>query len=189
MPKKKAKARKPVDWNSIRVEWETSKVEKALLANRYGVTSQAIDMRRKREGWAERPDTLSTPNKIVLHPAPAPTGSSGHLLAFHRVLELMARHRAHYARINAQVDQILDDIDRHRSNAKTKNGEPRPLSLQEADTIAGMLGKLAMVTSRLIPMERRAFGLQDQEAPSEFDALTEDQVLQLESILRQVMEP
>ncbi len=87
--------------------------------------------------------------------------------------------------LDAQWIFLLDECQRTVDH-KRKLG--RPFTLKELAILADIITKCAQALNRLIPLERRAFGMTDQDGPSEFDVMTPQQLEAVENTVRRALE-
>lgn len=175
----------PETWEKVRTEWDLGQLSLNEIAAQYGLSRPAITKRATKYAWPERPARSEVVTAIV---ADLPRDATMEtmvtprvaLLAFERVIQLLQRHRAIVGRLTGQLEQCLNDIDAIRDQLKAKG---KGIRLDQVDTIASIIAKGSQAMARLVPIERRAFGLSDADGPSEFDGFTKEQ---LEILSRQI---
>lgn len=179
-----------IDWEAIRQEWDVGQLDLREIARQHGITHQAILNRAKRKGWSPRPEKSAIVTDIVTkHTQEAvPTTVTNPriaLTAFQRAIQLLTHHRKLMGMLRAELERCLADVAELRQRRAERN---QPFRLHEIDTILTSLAKAAQALAKLIPLERRAFGFDDSQAPSEFDALTEAQLDAVEQTIRKALE-
>lgn len=185
-------AKDKYNWEEIKAEYDLGQLSLEAIAAKHGMPdSSAIRQRKKRHGWGERPEVSEIVREIVRNPPregyAVTTTPRIALMAFDRVLALLHRHRGQLAALDKVITECFADIARIRKRIQEGyKGKPgRDLNLLEVDGIATIAAKLSQAMSRAIPLERRAFGLNDAEGPSEFDALTQEQLEQLMAVIQE----
>lgn len=184
-----AEGKKQTDWEAIQQEWDTGQLDVREIARQHGITHGAILKRAERKGWAPRPErvevvtglvttlvtTAEESGQVVTNPRVA-------LTAFHRAILLLLRHRKMLGDLATGIEQDLKDLEAWRASLKGRS--PRLGEIDDAMTIRL---KAAQAMARLIPLERRAFGFKDDEGPSEFDGLTQEQMEAVERTFRKAL--
>lgn len=179
--------RKEIDWQSIRAEWEAGSLAIREIARQYGVSDGAVRKRAKLEAWPPRKEVAEIVRSVVRKTQPANQTEQVRtaLTVFERCISLLHRHRQMLGALDAQWIFLLDEC--HRTvDHKRKIG--RPFTLKELAILADIITKCAQALNRLIPLERRAFGMTDQDGPSEFDVMTPQQIEAVENTIRKALE-
>jgi hypothetical protein len=182
-------AEKPTgpDWDQIRVEWDAGQLDIAEIARQNGVTGPAISLRAKRKGWPPRPPKTALVTQLVTaatRDGPAVTNPRIALTAFHRAIQLLLRHRRFLGMLSTEFEQCFMDIQAIRAKKRERG---QTLRLDEVEGIMNCVAKAAQAVAKLIPLERRAFGFDDSQAPSEFDGLTESELDAVEQTFRKAL--
>lgn len=187
-------AKSKFDWEGAKLEYDLGQLSLAAIAEKFGMAdASTVSARAKRHGWGERPE-VSTIVKAIVNDPPrdgyALTNTPRLALsAFDRVLALLHRHRRQMGTIAAGAELLLADVAEYRDLVLSGVGKkvPRKLRLDEMDTIATILAKTSQAVARLVPLERRAFGLNDQEGPSEFDGFSQVELEALMNMCQQAL--
>lgn len=171
------------EWAEIQAEWETGQIDMTLVARRFGIDRSAITQRAKRKGWPPRNSSPAVVKGIVKrdNSAEPVTNSRTALQAFARVMDLLIQHRGEVATLRSGISAQMKRIEVIIRVAEAKN---EPLTLNQEVMIAQMFSAWASALARVIPIERRAFGLTDQDGPSEFDGFTDEEIKIVETALR-----
>lgn len=205
MPKAKARKRgkqsqpsskKQTDWSAIRAEWDANQLSLAVIADAHGITAPAISMRASREGWPKRgegtpPPTVKSIERAVEEQKPTevyvipPEHVNGPLMPFYRALQVLLHHRKQARRLAVMIDTLLDQIDARYRIAEERK---RALRLDELKTLSAMQIQLVAAQEKLVKIERRAFGIQDSEAPSEVDTMNEGQLQRVFEVIKAALE-
>ena len=195
---KRAGAPKPaIDWDSIRAEWDEGQLSLPNIAATHGLSHNAILMRAKRQGWPPRPNPQVytqaqaatsalefESGEIVIHPA----GIREAKLSFLRVIEVMIDQRVSLMRLARLGHRLENHLDKHITMAEARPGDKAygggQLRPDEMRVLAGVFRDLVNAKERLHRMIRLSFGIQDGEAPSEFDTWTPEQIAAIVALLR-----
>lgn len=179
-------------WDKIRVEWEAG-TDLGLVVREYGtdesgasITTQAIYVRAKREAWPQRPKGTAVTDRVTKTVRESDSGSNSLMFAatsLNRVLSLMIRHRTVARRLINQLTQCMDRIEEYRREL----GD-RKTTLKQEQMIMTITARAAETLARLIPIERKAIGLTDEDGASEFDMLTDQELAALEALVRKFRE-
>lgn len=195
-----AKHRGEEVWNQIRAEWEAGQITVLSIAKAFGVSPAAIHKRSKEHGWPARdgpprsPPKSDTPAKSDDPPkgksdtaprkprkkAPierAPTPRHTALLAFSRAIQLIRSHRADLSALRERLSKALVRIDRMIAK---REAEDRTFTLKEELMLADHLRICQGIQERIFAIERRCFGYTDQDGPSEFDTMSDEQLAAIE---------
>lgn len=181
-------------WDKIRIEWEAG-TDLALVVQEYGkdasgntITTQAIYVRAKREAWPARPKQSPVNERVTKIVREADSGSNSLLFAatsLNRVLSLMQRHRGIAKQLMQHLEASLARISEFRDERASSG---RKTTIKEESIIIGIVARATETLARLIPIERKAIGLTDDDGASEFDMLTDDELEALERAVRQWMD-
>lgn len=186
MPRKKTGKKGGKDWDSIRSEWETGTLTKSLIAKTFGVSTQAIDVRRKRDEeigdpWKERPGAIilspaESAERVSVLAENSMAGGSGPMMQ--RFIRLVQTHRQTTYRVRQGLERLNDDIERFYLDKKGK-----PLRLDEIQSVARSYQSITNSFLRVVAIERKLIGIQDHEAPSEFDTMSNEELEDLAAIV------
>ena len=187
--KDKAEATRPaIDWVTIETEWTLGQLDVLEIARQHGVSGPAIHQRAKRKGWPQRAEKIPCVTNLVTsvtRDADPVTEMRVALTGFHRVISLLHRHRKMLGRLGDEYILCMEDISDYR---KRQEDLGRPLTLGDVDVIMNMVAKAAQALHKLVPLERRAFGLNDAEGVSEFDVMTEVELNAIENTVRKALD-
>jgi hypothetical protein len=86
----------------------------------------------------------------------------------------------------------MDDLDSVRRYARAYIDEATKLGtvIEPSDlrNLSAIFSSGSIALAGLIKLERAAFGLSDADGPSEFDTFSEEQLAELEAMIRKVIE-
>lgn len=133
-------------------------------------------------GNGERPPTGGVDTGHAREAPPGPNPAA--LASFERLIALILRHRVFMRTLTEQYALCIQDVIDLRARKAEAN---RPVTLKETQMIADVLQKASMSVGRLMPLERRAFGLSDADGPSEFDAMSPEDLQEIERLVRQAL--
>ncbi|MGV3617946.1 MAG: hypothetical protein ACO1SV_21685 [Fimbriimonas sp.] len=184
-----AEEKRPTDWDAIRLEWDAGQLDIREIARQHNVTHSAIIKRAGRKGWPPRPESAEVVTSVVTtlvttaeEKGQVVTNPRVALTAFHRTILLLLRHRKMMGTLADGIEQDLKDLEEWR---KALTGR-RP-KLSEIDEMMTIRLRAAQAIAKLIPLERRAFGFKDDDAPSEFDGMTQEQLEAVEQTFRKAL--
>lgn len=142
-------------WSAARIEWESdSTVNDSMLAEKYGVSQQAVTKKRMQDGW-QRAGIMQNIVQRAQIEADAKLCASPNEVV---------RHNQKADVVDAAVEIRADLLDRHRADWAEHRSH---------FTIAGIaadfeLGKSAKITAEMLKIrqegERKAYGLDDNQA-------------------------
>jgi hypothetical protein len=186
--KGKMPARKVIDWDAIRTEWDLGQLDVREIARQHGIDHSSIVKRAQRKGWPARPEksevVTDLATKMTREASVVTNNPRFALTAFSRVISLLLRHRKMLGRLDSEIERCLDDVARIRFVSESGG---LLLQLGEVDTIMTIVAKASQALARLAPLERRAFGLTDTDGPSEFDALSNEQLEAVDATVRRAL--
>jgi len=168
-----AAKRAPVDWEGIEREFLASQLSCSEIARRFSVSEAAIRKHAKKNGW-QRPlaDKVRKAVREALvrdgssHPRANPADREIEKAATLRGFELVTLHRKDVQQLHGLKRTLADRLSQYL------NGEiPDGPFIGEKETPADVLEKLSRVTTRLIPLERQAYALDDNKPESGIDKL------------------
>jgi hypothetical protein len=174
----------PQGWAEVRAEYEAGMLSLRAISAAHGISESAIRSRARREMWPERAVVSEEVRAVVRSAHNA--GQDGPrpriaLLAFERVLDLIRSHRQFAGSGRRAAESLLAHLDAYLTQ-RTEGG--RTLTLREMGQVASIIQKYSSAVASLVPVERRLFGLDDRELPSEFDMLTPDDLALLSARIR-----
>lgn len=189
--------KKPIDWAKIRREWDAGQLSIRDIAGTNGCSEAVIRKRAKGDpdkglpSWPPRP-TLAEQVRTIVR-TPHESAHSAHeteevrtsLEAFERVVALLLRHRKFLAGLHDLWAVCIQDAIDIRKR-KTENNH-RGLAMKDVQAMADVLQKASGSIAKLIPLERRAFGLTDEDGPSEFDMLTAEEIAVLDKVVKRAL--
>ena len=167
--------RKRADWDAIERDYRTAKFTLRELAEKYGVSHQAIAKRAKVHGWTQDLSIAikqATNARLVDELVAKEVASSGQAVA-NTVLaaaELNSRIiQGHRTRLAALHDAV--ETAKHKLMVLGDS----VADIREAATFVQAVGNLATATKTLIEQERKAHNLDDEQGknPGESEPLAE----------------
>lgn len=176
------------DWAAIRVEWELGQLDLREIARQHGITHTAILKRSQRKAWPPRGEKVQCVTALVTklsREADTVTTPRHAIMAFERVIGLLTRHRKMFLKTEEQLARCQQAVDNYLAVAEN---ERRPLRLDEINYIANIGATVAQAMAKIVPLHRRAFGLVDDEGPSEFDAFTTSEMDAVENVVRKALD-
>ncbi|RYG37366.1 hypothetical protein EON81_06905 [bacterium] len=180
-------AKEQIDWRKVRAEWEAGMLPLREIARQCNCSEGAIRKKAKAEAWPDRRAPDEQVRKVVRtlnEYAPPDPELRTSLAVFDRVISLMMRHRKFLNGLHDQWAMCIQDALDYRQR-RIEAG--RPLTLKEAHLMADLLQKATGAISKLVPLERQAFGLSDQDGPSEFDVLTAEELEGLDGHVKRAL--
>lgn len=146
---------KHVDWEAIEREYRAGQLSVAEIARQHGITHPAILKRAKRDGWtrnlAARVREKVT-ERLVTEDVTAGNAQEVVDHAAARGVEVVRQHRRDIRSLNDLAERL-----RSKADALIEKVE----SLKDLTDATSAIESLARTTSRLVPLERQAFSLDD----------------------------
>lgn len=177
-------------WKEIKDEWVAGNLGVREIARTFGIDKKTLTDRAAREQWPERNEVSDVVKAITPSNTPnaneTPQVGVNHRIAlqsFDRVIQLLRMHRKDLGYLHAAILANLQRVEKI-VNKRLESGQP--LRLKEEQMVADILAKAANSLARLVPLERRAFGLGVEEI-SEFDSFTNEQLDALENTVRKAL--
>lgn len=185
----KTKRYSKATWEAIKAEYEAGILSLAAIAAKYGPADSTIHTRAQRYGWKRdlSADVSRARQQALVYETAGintenPDGSSGgaNVPAPEDVVKAAARsqvdvvrsHRKRIARLHGICDALADTLEAILSGKvegktiDTKAGPKVVYPFMGAyETISDLWMKLVQGQSKLIPLERQAFGLDKDETP------------------------
>lgn len=173
-----------IDWESIEREYRVGQLSIKEIGRRFGITHSAIVKRAKKDGWLRNLSgavKTEIQNRLLTGDAPLQSEKEIVDVAAKRGVELIREHRRDIGNGRAlvttlfqelktasqdieQLESAIQDETKGDKNSQRRSQMLRAVSLPSR---AGTIRDLSMALSRLIPLERQAFNL--DEGPVEGD--------------------
>lgn len=178
--RKKSKPATPparvVDWEAIEPLYRAGQISVRAIASQFGITEAAIRKKAKLEGWQRAlADKVrrAVREKLVRgdgsqsgthepRATDADVVEKASLVGF----EVATSHRRDIQQLHALKRILADRLAQHLHSEP-----PDGPFMGEKETPGDLLEKLARVTSRLIPLERQAYNLDETKPESSIDKL------------------
>lgn len=185
-------SRKAVDWEAIEREYRAGQASVRAIASAHGITEGAIRKKAKQFNWARRlADKVRSEvrERLVRDSAQVHREDDAEIVsgAAARGVEVVLSHRRDISQLRGIATIIATRLAEY-----LQGGMPDGKFIGDKETVGDLLEKLTRVRSKLIPLERQAFnldedGLSDEPATKRDIAaatrkLTEDQREHLRSI-------
>ena len=170
------------DWEAIRAEYRAGQLSNVMLGKKYGVSEGAIRKRVKAEGWQK--DLASevraqVREKLVREEVREPNALDSDIVeaAASTGADVVRRHRRDIAKGHDLVHLMFGQLEQAASSRAEiegliceetdgdENGRRRSqmLKLVSLSTHAGVLRDLSTALKNLIPLERQAYNLDEQQ--------------------------
>lgn len=176
--------RKPVDWERIEAEYRAGQLSVREIARQHGVTHTAINKRAKAEGWEQdlagkvrQQASAKLVSDAVSSEVSKANAKQIVEAAAARVVEIVRQHRgdirddiARVARLSGKLETLIDGVS----------------DLKSLETAQGIMESIARTRSKLIPLERQAFGLANNAAPDDDGDKKGGNSIKLEFVTAQV---
>lgn len=181
--------RKTVDWELVEREFRAGQLSVAEIGRQCGVSHQAINKRAKREGWtrnlAEKV-RVEVAARLVAADVAGRNARETIDSAATRGVEVRLLQRTDIAQLNELKRTLVN-----RLACILRGEQPDGICLGERESPGDLIEKLSRVTSRLIPLERQAFSLDEptklevtgKDGAPLMDITNEERVLALEILL------
>jgi hypothetical protein len=150
---------KTTDWEAIEREYRAGQLSVVEIARQHLISHTAINKRAKKEGWVR---DLSAKVREAVAAKLVSSEVSGfnvrETVAFHadRGARIVLCHRKDVGQLRALSVRLADRL------AQVMDGvQPEGPCLGERESVSDVLEKLTRVSAKLIPLERQAFGLDD----------------------------
>lgn len=177
-------------WDQIKAEWIAGLIGINELGRQFGVAPKTIRERADRKGWPPRNEVSDAAKALALGKPPDqeenPSPGASHrmvLQSFDRVIQLLRVHRNDIGLLHRAV---MANLNRVAAIVDDRLSKGQRLTLKQEQMIADILSKSASAMSKLIPLERRAFGLSNEEI-SEFDTFSTEELDALENQIRRAL--
>lgn len=170
------------DWDAIHAEYRAGQLSNVMLGKKYGVTEGAIRKRAKAEGWQkDLADAVrqQVKEKLVRDEVRAPNARDREIVeaAATTGADVVRRHRRDISKGQEIVSMLFGQLEEAASNRaeledaieeETKNDETtrrrtQLMRLVSLASHAGVLRDLSAAMKNLIPLERQAYNLDEQE--------------------------
>lgn len=181
----------PDEWIQVRAEWDSGILSLSEIARQFGLADHSsITQRARRKGWPPRPDVTDITRSLVPGDVtgdndvpPAGTNHRIVLQSFERVIKLLREHRKDLGFLHAAIRANLEGVESIVNARLEKGGR---MTLKERLMISQILQASTAAMAKIIPLERRAFGLSNEEI-SEFDTFSNEQLEALEQTVRKAL--
>ncbi|OEC43130.1 hypothetical protein A7D27_09935 [Pseudomonas sp. 1D4] len=170
------------DWEAIHAEYRAGQLSNVMLGKKYGVTEGAIRKRAKAEGWQkDLADAVrqQVKEKLVRDEVRAPNARDREIVeaAATTGADVVRRHRRDISKGQDIVSMLFGQLEEAATNRaeledaieeETKNDETtrrrtQLMRLVSLASHAGVLRDLSAAMKNLIPLERQAYNLDEQE--------------------------
>lgn len=170
------------DWDAIHAEYRAGQLSNVMLGKKYGVTEGAIRKRAKAEGWQkDLADAVrqQVKEKLVRDEVRAPNARDREIVeaAATTGADVVRRHRRDISKGQDIVSMLFGQLEEAATNRaeledaieeETKNDETtrrrtQLMRLVSLASHAGVLRDLSAAMKNLIPLERQAYNLDEQE--------------------------
>lgn len=170
------------DWDAIHAEYRAGQLSNVMLGKKYGVTEGAIRKRAKAEGWQkDLADAVrqQVKEKLVRDEVRAPNARDREIVeaAATTGADVVRRHRRDISKGQDIVSMLFGQLEEAATNRaeledaieeETKNDETtrrrtQLMRLVSLASHAGVLRDLSTAMKNLIPLERQAYNLDEQE--------------------------
>jgi hypothetical protein len=186
-------ARRKIDdatWDLIKAEWIAGLLSLREISRQFGVDHKLVSRKALTAGWPPRNEVSDVVQSLV--PSNVPTsnespqvGTNNRLVlqSFDRVLFLIRAHRKDLGYLHSAV---IANLQRVGAIVDAELAKGKKLNLKNELMISQILSSSANAMARLVPLERRAFGLSNEEI-SEFDSFTNEQLEWLANSIRKAL--
>ena len=158
--------RKQVDWESVERDYSAGLLSLRELADKYGVSHQAIDKRAKKNDWSRNLSAKISAQAEKLVDRAVVDGLVDSQKATEKeivqanaqaIVSVKLKHRTSIGRLNSVVDSLLAEIEVLN---KDKSVENLPMRVD-------LTKKLSDTLKTSIDKERQAFGITDAPTPTD----------------------
>lgn len=152
--------RRAIDWEAIEREYRAGQLSVAEIGRQHGVSHTAINKRAKLKGWTRnlaQAVKAEAENRLVSDEVSTGNARETVEAAAARVVELVRQHRRGLAGDNARISRLAEKLGTLMDGVET---------LKDLETAQGIAESIARTRSKLIPLERQAFGLNDKADPA-----------------------
>jgi hypothetical protein len=167
-----------IDWDQIEREYRAGQLTNVQIARNHGLTEGAIRKRAKTHGWARdlehkvnqavrdglvrdavRGDRTDRTDREIIEAAAA------------RAVEVVRQHRTHLATLYRISHKLAEGIEGYLAGGKAK-----PHWIGERETITEAVFRLSQASSKWIPLERKAFSLDETAPDKDVTKLSDEQL-------------
>lgn len=157
--------RTSTDWEKVEAEYRAGQLSVREIARQHGITHTAINKRAKANGWEQdlagkvrQQASAKLVSDAVSSEVSKANAKQIVEAAAARVVEVVRQHRrdigadiARVARLSSKLEGMIDGV----------------ADLKQLETAQGIMESIARTRSKLIPLERQAFGLANNAAPDD----------------------
>lgn len=170
------------DWEAIHAEYRAGQLSNVMLGKKYGVTEGAIRKRAKAEGWQKDladavrqqvkeklvRDEVRAPNARDREIVEAAATTGADVVRRHRrdiskgqdIVSMLFGQLEEAATHRAELEDAIEEETKHDETTRRRTQLMRLVSLASH---AGVLRDLSAAMKNLIPLERQAYNLDEQE--------------------------
>ena len=177
-----AEPRKQIDWESVEVEYRAGKLSLREIAGKCGCTEGAIRKRAKKEGWARdlsakiEHEVRTRLVRSEVRSSCAPTEKEIIDAVSERSANIIKAERADLEQLREQENKLLDELDGKPTKLyiSTYQGEivEKVVALTVSEKASTLLA-LANVRAKRIELERKVWGIKEEEGQDGSSTLKE----------------
>jgi hypothetical protein len=169
------------NWDQIEAEYRAGQLTNVQIAKQHGITEGAIRRRAKSRGWQRDLSARvqqQVRSELVRDVVRGEEGDRTEprteyeivQAAAARAVEVVRQHRAHLATLYRISHKLAEGIESYLTG-----GKGRPHWIGERETITEAVFRLSQASSKWIPLERKAFSL-DEATERDVNKLTDEQL-------------
>ncbi len=167
---------KPVDWEAVERDYRAGLLSLNVIGRQHKISGVAVFKHAKSRNWqrdltarvreaarikvsrlVSEPNTQGQEPEIIEH-------------ASTQIVEVVRRHQRHMGKL-ASIAEALADMMQAMANGEQP---PNGLTLGSRETVADALAKCSVATSKFVPLERRAYNMDEAGGGQQLeDALRE----------------
>jgi len=145
------------DWSEIERKFKEGVISVPEIAARHGVRASDVARAAREGGWVReaRAEVRDQVHTMLM-------GGAGAEEAARRAVAIVVGHQSRLARMGRVADSLLDKLEKITSAKNEKEYfELRSRYLNQNESVFDALVKLTGVISKMVPLERQAFDLDD----------------------------